>query len=278
MQVCYRHPDRETGRACANCRRPVCLDCLADVGLGGTCEQCRRPPNKPKTVPAGALWKLRSLRTGPLVTYALVATNVAVYVVQTGLGGVLRHNPHFDDGAVSASSVAGGEAWRIVSAGFVHLNAGHLMSNMVVLWFLGTPLEAVVSRLQFLQLYGASLLGGSLGAIVLDPNASSAGASGAIFGLMAGGYVVLGTRGGEGGDFLAPVAGALLVGNLAYTFLQPGLSIGGHLGGAAVGLVAGGAMSEWGPFAKLSFRASTAVLLTLTAVVAGGAVLVAGSA
>jgi membrane associated rhomboid family serine protease len=75
-----------------------------------------------------------------------------------------------------------------------------------------------------------------VGALLLDPNALTAGASGAVYGLM--GAAVLGLR-RRGVDPLRSGLGGLLAVNLLLTFVIPGISVGGHLGGLAAGAVAG---------------------------------------
>jgi membrane associated rhomboid family serine protease len=78
----------------------------------------------------------------------------------------------------------------------------------------------------------ASLLGGSLGVILLDSGGITGGASGAIFGLLAGASVGLWRRGVN--PFTSAIGTTLLL-NLFITFAVPGISIGGHLGGAVAG-------------------------------------------
>ena len=107
---------------------------------------------------------------------------------------------------------------------------------MFVLFQLGTLLEPALGRLRFAALYVTALLGGAVGALLLDPNALTAGASGAVYGLM--GAAVLGLR-RRGVDPFRTGLGGLLVINLLLTFIIPGISVGGHLGGLAAGAVAG---------------------------------------
>ena len=88
---------------------------------------------------------------------------------------------------------------------------------------------------RYLRLYLAAGLCGSAGALILSPNGYTVGASGAIFGLM-GAFVAIARV--QGSRDLGGV-GALIAINLVFTFAIPGISIGGHLGGLAGGLVCG---------------------------------------
>ena len=88
-----------------------------------------------------------------------------------------------------------------------------------------------------LGIYFVSLLAGSFGALLLDPNELTVGASGAVYGIMAATFLVARQRGVEQ---LASQIGLWVVLNLAFTFAVPGISIGGHLGGLAGGAAAAG--------------------------------------
>ena len=277
MITCHLHPGRETGRRCAKCRRPVCLDCLLGVGVGAVCGRCYHRPGNVESRLEDAVWVVRSVPYGPLVTLGLLVANVAVLAFQTvGAGaGFFDVNPGFEDGAVHAELVDSGESWRIVSAGFVHADFGHLLSNMAALVICGLLLEAVMSRLQLALLYLVALIGGSLGALILDPFVFTAGASGAIFGLFAGGALLLRTRGGSAGAALWVLLGAALFQNVLYTFLTDGVSIGGHLGGAAAGLAAAAVMSEVGPAKRIPHHSSVALVVGMAWAVFAAALLVA---
>src|SRR5919206_138039 len=67
MEVCYRHPDRETGVACSNCGRPICPDCMTPTPVGMRCPECARQRTRVRTA--------RTLTSSvPRVTGALIAT------------------------------------------------------------------------------------------------------------------------------------------------------------------------------------------------------------
>ena len=92
------------------------------------------------------------------------------------------------------------------------------------------------------MLYLVSGLAGSAGALIANPNAVTVGASGAIFGIL-GAAVVLER---QQTNVLGGSALTLIVVNLAFTFAVPGISIGGHLGGLAGGVLAMLALSRFG--------------------------------
>jgi membrane associated rhomboid family serine protease len=79
---------------------------------------------------------------------------------------------------------------------------------------------------------------------VLDNDAVTVGASGAVFGLMGATFVALRSRGIN--PFQTGI-GPLIVINLLLTFAIPGISIGGHIGGLAAGALGGFILWELGP-------------------------------
>ena len=130
----------------------------------------------------------------------------------------------------------GGEWWRLFTSGFLHANVLHVGFNVLLLGLLGAGLERSVGFVRFALLYAAALLAGSLGALVASPRALTIGASGAVFGLMGAHLMVSRASGMRARD--SGVMGLLLL-NLLSTFLIPNISIGGHIGGLAGGVVAG---------------------------------------
>ena len=126
--------------------------------------------------------------------------------------------------------VAEGEWSRLLTGGFLHAGLLHLLVNMFLLWMLGRQLESAHGLVRYSGLYMGSLLAGSFGVMLHDPQALTVGASGAVFGLMAAAIVHQVRRG------ISPWGtglGGLLLVNVVFTFGRPGISIGGQLGGLA---------------------------------------------
>jgi membrane associated rhomboid family serine protease len=137
--------------------------------------------------------------------------------------------------ALNGPAIADGEVYRIITSGFLHYGLLHLLFNMYALYILGSMLEPAIGRLRFALIYFVSLIAGSVGALILDPNALTAGASGAVFGLMAAAFLVMRNR---GIDPWQSGLGIWLFLNLAITFTVSNISIGGHIGGLIGGAVA----------------------------------------
>ena len=159
--------------------------------------------------------------------------------------------------------VAHGEWWRIVTAAFLHYGIFHLAVNMYSLYFAGSLLEQLIGRWRFALLYLAAGIAGSAGAILWSPNAVSVGASGAIFGIL-GGLFVLERRGNisTGGQ----IAG-LIVLNLIITFtLSSYISVGAHVGGLIAGVALMLLLHQYRRSAAMSVAAAVAVVVISVAV------------
>lgn len=183
----------------------------------------------------------RRMRRAPPVTLALVALLVLVFVGEV-LADALRSEPAIvAAGALVRALVVAGEYWRLVSATLLHGGAAHLLSNAVALMVLGMIAEHAFGRGQFLLLYGASALGGSLASVASGPG-PSVGASGAIFGLQ-GAAIVLFLRHRERLLLRDRRIGVVLLAWAGYTIgaglLSPLVDNGAHLGGALTGALLG---------------------------------------
>jgi membrane associated rhomboid family serine protease len=204
------------------------------------------------------------------VTIGLIAANVGVALVElaTGSNASFTNNSIFENGSlfatgyVSASGqplgVAHGEWWRLFTAMFLHAGFFHLAVNMYSLYFVGSIMEQVIGRWRFLLLYLASGLAGSAGALVLSPLTPTVGASGAIFGVLGGLFILERRRHiATGGQ----VAG-LIVLNLVITFaFSSSISVGGHVGGLIGGMILMLALLQF----RRSALYSVASVLALTA-------------
>jgi membrane associated rhomboid family serine protease len=263
MATCYRHPSRETGVSCSNCGKPICPDCMTATPVGMRCPDCAGRRTRVQS--------LRSMHVDPTVTYVLIAICVLLFLgsgASLGSGGSTRV---FSDLALFGPAVDQGDYWRLVTSGFLHSGLLHIGFNMYILYWLGTMLEPSLGHARFLALYLASLIAGSFGALVLDPNAVTVGASGAVFGLMGAAFVMQRAR---GVDPMQSGLGPVILLNLAISFVVPNISIGGHIGGLIGGAAAGFGM-EWLAGRRRGIAAPIAVCVVIGAAAAVGAVAVA---
>jgi membrane associated rhomboid family serine protease len=231
---CYRHPDRETRVSCSSCGRPICPDCMTPTPVGMRCPECASQRTKVVRNPTGTPSGFEAFPA----TYVLIAINVIVFLVElaSGPGGLSTGvgSKFFTDFALFGPSVAEGEWYRLVTSGFLHVSLIHIGFNMFLLFVLGRLLEPALGTPRFLALYFASLLAGSFGALVAEPNAFTVGASGAVFGLAGAVFII---ARGRGMDALAGEIGFLIVFNLVWSFVGSNISVGGHIGGLIGGVI-----------------------------------------
>ncbi len=258
-QTCYRHPNRETGVSCSNCGRPICPECMTSTPVGMRCPECARERTKVRAG-TGAITPTAGRMPA---TYALIGLNAIVFLAELLSGGPAGFGDSGDlirDAGTNGPSIADGEFWRVVTGGFLHAGFIHLLLNMYVLYVAGSILEPGIGTPRFLGIYFVGLIAGSLGALLVDPNATTVGASGAIFGLMAAVIVV---ARGRGVEEVASQFGLFVVLNLVLTFSIPGISIGGHIGG----LIGGGLAAALVIFVERQLKGRQGFALELAGIV-----------
>ncbi|WP_430868023.1 rhomboid family intramembrane serine protease [Demequina aurantiaca] len=232
--VCPRHPDRVSYVRCQRCDRPTCPECQRPASVGIQCVDCVNAAKKAQR-PLRSRLGFTAAQGPPIVTYVLIGLNVAVFVLaplllEAGWKGYFVLSPGYD-AEFGQEWLGDGDQWyRWITSGFVHFGWLHVGMNMFVLWQFGTQLEPIMGRLRYAALYLISLLGGSLAVMLLASGGAHAGASGAIFGLIAA-YAIVLKRLNLPFQSLVASAGIWLV----LGFVVPNMSWQGHLGGAVVG-------------------------------------------
>jgi membrane associated rhomboid family serine protease len=265
---------------------------MTPAAVGLRCPEHSGKPQGVHRVTAGAERAVTGIgsRRVNLVTTVLIAINVGVYLIELAAGGTVSgtgnwlfaHGALLVDGVTNGKEVlavpahavvpqgihlvglAHGEWWRLLTSAFLHYGPFHLAINMYSLFFAGSLLEQLIGRWRFALLYVVAGIAGGAGAAVASPNAVTVGASGAIFGIL-GGLFVLERRGNiaTGGQ----IAGLIVI-NLIFTFaLANHISVGGHVGGLIAGFIL--------MLILVQFRRSAALSVASSLVVAIAAVVVA---
>ena len=181
--------------------------------------------------------------TRPVATYWLIAICTAVFIFE------LIKGAGFDTmsvdlarrlGADYGPLTLGGQWWRLITSMFLHFGIIHLALNMWCLFALGSLAERLMGRAAFLLLYFATGLFGGLLSLAVHPQITSAGASGAVFGITGGLVAYLALK-------KAPLEietvkkqlkslGIFLAYNLFYS-LRPGVDLMAHAGGLGSGII-----------------------------------------
>ena len=237
VPTCFRHPGRETYVSCVRCGRPACPDCLRSAAVGQQCVDCVRAGNR-GTRPVSAVFGGRAV-SGAVVTWALVAINVVLYLIE-----LARPSLGYDLGMVGLGrftnggplqGVAEGQWYRLITSAFLPPPGGGLgpldiIFNMWALILVGPALERLLGHARFLTVYLVSALGGSVALLVLAPYELALGASGAIFGLF-GAWFVVAKRLRLDSRWIVTIIGL----NLVLGFVVHGIAWQAHLGGLLSG-------------------------------------------
>ena len=178
------------------------------------------------------------------VTGILLATIWIVFALESlQPGGSTDSGVLYQFGATTADVFSTGQLWRLIASCFVHIGPVHIMGNTILLLWLGNMAERMYGRLRFLGMYLAAGIGGSIVSVMAaGPDVTSAGASGAIWGLL--GALLVGSWSNrraiseaEGRALRSSLTGALML-NAAISFL-PGVGLAAHCGGFITGVALG---------------------------------------
>lgn len=182
--------------------------------------------------------------TKPAIVWVILAANLLVFAAMTLAGGSESTEVLIQFGAKVNGRIAAGEYRRFITPVFVHIGLMHLAFNSYALYALGTEVERLFGRAPFAAIY---LLAGAAGVVASFAfnDHLSAGASGAIFGLVGAlGYFFARYRhllGKAGRRQLLNIA-LVAAYNLAFGFLYPGVDNHGHIGGLVAGMALGWAL------------------------------------
>lgn len=195
---------------------------------------------------------LHEMRLTPI----LVGLNIAIFLVQglfSGSGNVLIAfvqtllNNSVDActllffGAKFNLSIQQGEYWRLVTAMFLHVNLIHVGFNQFALWIFGREVERLFGSIRFLIIYLLSGLLASIASMLLNTSLS-AGASGAIFGVLGAQLALLFRNRDRFGEFGRQQTISLLaiIGiNIIFGITVPGIDNWNHMGGLVSGTLLG---------------------------------------
>lgn len=129
------------------------------------------------------------------VTLALVALNIVFFLWTEVNGSSEDIQNMYRWGAMYGPAITEDhEYWRLVTAAFLHFGISHIANNMFLLLLMGDRLERALGHVKYLILYLVSAVGANLFSMVLDLRLDpetfcrtvSAGASGAVFGVIGG--------------------------------------------------------------------------------------------
>jgi rhomboid protease GluP len=216
---------------------------------------------------------------GPVATRALTFALLAVAAaIELMLGDSSDPAVLLRSGALVRGFVHAGEYWRLVTAIFIHVGGVHLILNVIGLWFLGRLAEELFGGWRTAALFGLSGLAGTCASYLASPAGLSAGASGAILGLLGAVFVELTLhRRRHRTAWNRGVWGSLLVVAIAEVglgFVYSMIDQWAHVGGLAAGVVVGALLSPNTSWAKAGLHSARAITIAFAAAVVIAGVLV----
>lgn len=181
----------------------------------------------------------------PFLTYTLIGLNLFYFLIMVYAGLHLFPNALTETidqrvliqfGAKVNTLIQAGEVWRLFASTFIHIGIIHLIFNLYALWALGPLTEESLGHRKFLLIYILSGLGGSIASFIFS-TALSAGASGAIFGLLGALLYYSYKRPALWKSGLGMNLVVVILVNLGFGLVQPGIDNFAHLGGLITGTV-----------------------------------------
>lgn len=240
----------------------MCPDCQRPAAVGVQCVDCVRQAATTQRQARTAFGGVLRPDFRPVVTLSIIAVCVVAFIAQQAL-------PDFTARWYYSPFWGHEEPFRFLTSGFLHSEGSffHILLNMVALWAVGPFLEMQLGRVRYLTLYLLSLLGGSVVVLLSAALGWSywgdgvVGASGAIFGLFGAAFVVMWRTGRPAQSILGIIAI-----NMVFSFVVPGISWQGHLGGLVVGALVAAAYA-FAPQARRRLVAVVVPVVVLAALV-----------
>lgn len=248
-QPCAFHPDRMTGVSCSRCDRPICPNDMYPAPVGQHCPICAGKMREGPMGRAGYEVRTRAERIpaarflqGANITSLIVVANLIVFVLMLLAGSLTSARTLRRFGALT-NPLPASQWWRLITAMFVHLGLAHILFNMLALILFGPALELRYGKWRYLLLYLVSGVLGSAASLAFSNSEISAGASGAIFGII-GAWMALvifnrhrpGMRGQlQSWIFLVAI-------NIFFGVATRGIDLHAHIGGLVGGFVIGSSL------------------------------------
>ena len=185
---------------------------------------------------------MRNYQKKPICTIMIVVINVLIFFGLSLIGMTEDTTFMMEHGARYVPYLMNGERYyTLFTSMFLHFGFSHLVNNMVMLLVIGYNLEPEVGKIRFLLIYIGSGLFGNIVSAWCDVNsgsyAVSAGASGAIFGIVGALIYVAIRNHGRVGE--VSTKGLVLMAGLSlyYGFTAQGVDNAAHIGGLVSGFL-----------------------------------------
>lgn len=206
-------------------------------------------------------WKLQK-NSGFVLTpvnIGIVALNVLAFILVVVWNGsysaVLDSDTMLQMGALSYDTFMSGKWYQLITSMFLHFGLAHLFNNMILLLYAGCQLERLVGKLPYLMLYIGSGVVGNLASLwyyhSIGDYAVSAGASGAIFGVIGALLVILTLNRTKDAETTPRRLFFMAFITIYYGMTTIGVDNAAHIGGFVSGIFGGFLLSKVSQYGKL---------------------------
>jgi len=178
----------------------------------------------------------RNFQPKPILTYSIIVINLVIFLIAEGLGASRDIFVLLDLGVKYNPLIISGEYWRFITPIFLHFGLMHIGMNTFSLFMVGPAVESIFGRWRFAVIYfGSGMVGVFASFVFVDT--LSAGASGAIFGLV-GALLFIAFKQREFGVRIHTQQIVLIVLlNLVIGFTASGIDNAAHIGGMVGGFL-----------------------------------------
>ena len=173
----------------------------------------------------------------PIVTYIIMAICIILFILMELSGGSTNSQTLLKYGANLDVLVKNGEYYRLFTCIFLHIGIMHLLCNMYSLYIIGREVENLFGKIKYIIIFILSRIFGSIMSLAFTHNTISAGASGAIFGLL-GALLYFGMHYRTYlGEAIKRSIIPIIVINLIIGFFAEGIDLAAHIGGLVGGVL-----------------------------------------
>ena len=173
----------------------------------------------------------------PIVTYIIMAICIILFILMELSGGSTNSQTLLKYGANLDVLVKNGEYYRLFTCIFLHIGIMHLLCNMYSLYIIGREVENLFGKIKYIIIIILSGIFGSIMSLAFTHNTISAGASGAIFGLL-GALLYFGMHYRTYlGEAIKRSIIPIIVVNLIIGFFAEGIDLAAHIGGLVGGVL-----------------------------------------
>lgn len=173
----------------------------------------------------------------PIVTYIIMAVCIILFILMELSGGSTNSQILLKYGANLDILVKNGEYYRLFTCIFLHIGIMHLICNMYSLYAIGREVESLFGKVKYIIIFILSGIFGSIMSIAFTHNTISAGALGAIFGLL-GALLYFGINYRTYlGEAIKRTIIPIIVVNLIIGFFAEGIDLAAHIGGLVGGVL-----------------------------------------